>query len=144
MARTVVGRDWMADRLFGDAPHDGEAQVIALSESATAVDSSWEELGGAPGNELAADGFSRAVADYAHVQGASTATLNHVFTHSGPSGGGTARTIRKVGVFAYLNGDTPPGSADEGILVFAMDEPNPPTLTGTDSLDQTVLIDFGV
>lgn len=143
MARTTVGRDWMIERLHGDAPYDNEAQIIALSEVATAISQSWEEFGGAPGNELAADGFARQVADYAHVAGTSTTTLNHVFTHSGPSGGGTPRTINKVAVFAYANGGANPGAADSGIMVYVMDEPNPPTLTGTDSLDQTVLVDFG-
>lgn len=143
MARTIDGRDWMSDRLHGDAPQDGEAQIICLFDDPDAPTSAWSFSGGPQDPELAANGFSRAVADYAHVAGASTSTLNHIFTHSGPSGGGTPVQVNAVGVVAYLNGVTPPGAAGTGILVFAMPEPNPPTLTGTDSLDQTVLIDFG-
>lgn len=144
MARTIEGRDWMSDRMFGNpgtAPT--QAQIIALSENAEAIATTWSGFGAAGTDELAADGFSRAVGVYVHTQGEQTSTLQHTFTHSGASGGGTPRTIRKVAVVAQPNGGVIPGAANSGIYVFIMDEPNPPTLTGTDSLNQTVSIDFG-
>lgn len=144
MARTIKGRDWMSDRMFGNpgtAPTQG--QIIALSENAEAIVNTWLGFGTSGTEELAADGFSRAVAVYAHTTNAQTSTLQYTFTHTGPSGGGTARTIRKVAVVAQANGGAIPGAVNSGIFVFIMDEPNPPTLTGTDSLNQTVSIDFG-
>jgi len=144
MARTIEGRDYMSDRLFGNpASSPTQAQIIALSENADAILASWSGFGAAGDEELSADGFARQVGVYAHTQGEQTSTLQHTFTHTGPSGGGTARTIRKVAVVAQPNGGAIPGAVNSGIYVFIMDQPNPPTLTGTDSLNQLVSIDFG-
>lgn len=145
MSRTVVGRDFVSDAMFA-ATRPNPATVIALSESTAVVPGAGANnhtvLTGTAGNELAADGFARALAVYAHTAGAQTSTLQKTFTHSAAAGAGTPRTIRIVGVFSPGTAGTP-GAADSGILVFEMPEPNPPTLTGTDSLNQTVSIDFG-
>lgn len=144
MSRTSVGRDFSSDAHFAST-RPNPATVIALSETATAVPAApvpWTLMGNAAGQELTADGFARAIAVYAHTAGASTSTLQRTFTHTGPAGGGTARTIRQVGVFSPTAAGAA-GAVDTGTLVFVMPEPNPPTLTGTDSLNQTVSIDFG-
>lgn len=144
MSRTFVGRDFVSDAMFAST-RPAAANVLALSESATAVPATGSNnhtvLAGAAGNELATEGLGRATAVYAHTAGAQTSTLQKTFTHSGAAGAGPARTIRIVGVFSPPS--PAPGAADTGILVFEMPEPNPPTLTGTDSLNQTVSIDFG-
>lgn len=145
MSRTTVGRDFSSDAHFATT-RPNPATVIALSESATAVpaqgSNSHTVLAGAAGNELGADGFGRALATYSHSAGAQTSTLQRSFTHTGPAGAGTPRTIRIVGVFAPTTAGVA-GAADSGTLVFEIAEPNPPTLTGTDSLNQTVSVDFG-
>lgn len=141
--RTTAGRDFTSDAMLKSSARPTVANILALSESATAPDAGHTVLAGVAGNELAVDGFARAVANYGHVAGTQTSTLQYTFTHSGPAGGGTAHTIRLVGVFAQASGGAVPGAADSGILVFELAEPNPPTLTGTDSLNQTVSIDWG-
>lgn len=147
MSRTSAGRDFISDALFKDTSRPNAALIIALSESSTAVPSQGSNthtvLAGATGNEVTTDGFARALAVYAHTSSTQTATLQKTFTHTGSAGAGTAHTIRIVGVFAPTVAATP-GAADSGTLVFEIAEPNPPTLTGTDSLNQTVTIDFGV
>lgn len=146
MSRTSVGRDFNADALF-KSTQPAPANVIALSESATAVPAAGANthtvLAGAAGSEMTTDGFARAVAVYAHSTGAQVATLQKTFTHTSAAGAGTAHTPRIVAVFSPVTANTP-GSADTGILVFEIAEPNPPTLTGQDSLNQTVSIDLGV
>lgn len=146
MSRTSVGRDFVTDSLFKDTSRPNAALVIALSESSTAVPAQGSNthttMAGAAGNEVTADGLGRAVAVYAHTAGTQTSTLQKTFTHSGAAGGGTPHTIRIVGVFSPTSAGVA-GAADTGILVFEIAEPNPPTLTGTDSLNQTVSIDFG-
>ena len=141
--RTTVGRDFTSDAMFKDTARPLPANIIALTESATAPAVGHTVLAGAAGNEMTADGFARAVATYAHTTGAQTSTLQKTFTHTGAAGAGTARVVRGVGVFAQANGGAVPGAADSGILVFTMAQPSPPTLTGTDSLNQTVSVDFG-
>lgn len=144
MSRTTVGRDYTWDAHF-NTTRPTASTVIALSESATAIPSpnTWTVLGGVAGNEMTADGFARALATTVTKNaGAQTGTLFKKFTHTSPAGTGTARTPRIVGVIAPAVAAAP-GAADTGILVFAMPQPNPPTLTGTDSLDQTVSIDLG-
>lgn len=143
MSRTVDGRDWMVGVMFDGTSRPAIASVLALSSNEDDIPSpenDWSTFGGAPGNEIAVDGLSRAVAVFAHTDGQDTATLQHTFTHTGPSGGGTPHKITKVAVVAT---GTPPGAADSGTFVWIMDEPNPPTLTGTDSLNQTVSFALG-
>lgn len=145
MSRTTVGRDFTSDVHFATT-RPNPATVIALSESTRAVPAQGSNtdtvMAGTGGNELAADGFARSIAVYAHTPGTQTSTLQKTFTHSGVAGGGTARTIRIVGVISPTAAGVP-GAADTGTLVFEMAEPNPPTLTGTDSLNQTVSVDWG-
>lgn len=146
MSRTSVGRDFVTDSLFKDTSRPNAALVVVLSESSTAVPAQGANnhtaIGGATGNEVTTDALGRAVGVYAHTVGAQTSTLQKTFTHSGPAGGGTAHTIKIVGVFAPTAAGVA-GAADTGTMVFEITEPNPPTLTGTDSLNQTVSIDFG-
>lgn len=144
MSRTVVGRDFTWNALF-NTTRPTAATVIALSETTTPIPSpnTWTVLGGGPGNELAADGFGRVLAtSVSKTAGAQVGTLQHTFTHSAAAGTGPPRTIRVVGLFAPSTAGAP-GGADTGTLVFAMAQPNPPVLTGTDTLNQTVSIDVG-
>jgi hypothetical protein len=142
--RTTVGRDFTSDAMFRlAASRPTEAQIVSLAQTGVAAAVGHTALGGSAGNELTADGFARAVAAYAHTASAQTSTLQKTFTHSAAAGAGTARTINFVGVNAQAFGGTIPGAADSGILVFSMAEPSPPTLTGTDSLNQTITFDFG-
>lgn len=142
--RTTVGRDLTSDSIFKlAASRPTEAQVIALAQTGAAAAVGQTLMGGAAGNELTADGFARAVATYAHTATTQTSTLQRTFTHSAAAGAGTARTINLVAVFAQAFGGTLPGAADTGIMGWIMAEPNPPTLTGTDSVAQTVSFDFG-
>lgn len=119
------------------------ANIIAVAQTGVAPAVGHTLLGGSAANELAVDGFARATATYAHTASAQTSTLQKTFTHTGAAGAGTARTINFVGVFAQANAAAVPGATDTGILVFSLAQPNPPTLTGTDSLNQTVSIDYG-
>lgn len=145
MSRTAVGRDFVSDAMFATA-RPNPATVIALSESTASIPAAGSNnrtaIGGGTGNEITTDGLARSLAVYAHTVGAQTSTLQKTFTHTGPAGGGTPRTVRIVAVFSPVTAGVP-GSADSGTMVFEMAEPNPPTLTGTDSLNQTVSVDFG-
>ena len=98
---------------------------IALTETATAPADASTALTG----ELAAGGFARAIAVYAHTAGASTYTLTKTFT----SADATTRTLQKIGVF---------NAATVGTLVFETAIPSPPTLVSGDqvALTETVTI----
>lgn len=144
MSRTSVGRDFISDAMFKSS-QPNPAVVIALSESTYTVPSSGNTdtaIGGSTGNEITADGLGRAVATYAHTAGAQTSTLQKTFTHSGVAGGGTPHTVRIVAVFSPTSAGVA-GAADSGVMIFEMAEPSPPTLLGTDTLNQTVSIDYG-
>jgi hypothetical protein len=146
MSRTIVGRDFMSNSLFGNPGSRPQvAQTLALSEDATAIPgtNSWTTFGGSTGNEISTDGLARAVAVYAHTSGTQIATLQKTFTHTGPAGAGTAYQLNKCAVVGHANGATVPGAADAGIFVFITNIPNPPTLVGTDSMNLTESIDFG-
>ena len=99
-------------------------------------------VGGNTTTEATADGFARKVATYAHTTGAQTSTLQASFTNSAASGA-NPHTITAVAVFSPTTAGVA-GAANTGIMVFETTEPNPPTLTGTDSLNQIESIDFGV
>lgn len=142
--RTTVGRDHTSDSIFRlAASRPTEAQVIALAQTGAAAAVGQTVMGGATGNELTADGFARAIAAYAHTATTQTSTLQKTFTHSAAAGAGTARTINLVAVFGGAFGFVLPGAVDTGLMCYIMAEPNPPTLTGTDSVNQTVSLDFG-
>ncbi len=145
MSRTTVGRDFVAEACLR-SPQPPPANVLALSESTRPVPAQGSNtdtvLAGAVGNELTTEGLARGVATFAHTAGTQTATLQRTFTHSGPAGGGTPRTPRIVGVFSPDVANTP-GAADTGRMVYETPIPNPPTLTGTDSLNQQVVVDYG-
>lgn len=142
--RTTVGRDFTSDSMHANtASRPTTAQIIALAQNGAAPAVGQTVMGGGTGNELTADGFARATAAYTHTSSTQTSTLQKTFTHTASAGAGTPRTINLVAVFGQANGGTIPGAADSGIMVFINSEPSPPTLTGTDSLDQRVTIDFG-
>lgn len=144
MSRTRIGRDFISNALFG-RPRPNPAVVIALSAVAyTPPEQGFNNnttMNGTLTAELAADGLGRAVALYVHTAGAQTSTLQKTFTHTAPAGA-NPHTIYAVAVFSP-EVDGVAGAANSGVMVFETSEPNPPTLTGTDSLNQTVSIDFG-
>ncbi len=145
MSRTSVGRDFVSDVMF-KSPQPNPAVVLALADVSFAIpaqgSNNHTQMGGGAGNEATADGFARKVATYAHTVGAQTSTLQATFTNSAAAGT-NPHTIYAVGVFSPTSAGVP-GAANTGILVFETAEPSPPTLTGTDSLNQTESIDFGV
>ena len=146
MSRTTNGRDFVSDSLFKDTSRPNAALIMALGDASVAVPAQGSNahttLGGNAGTEATTDGFARALAVYTHTTGAQTSTLQKTFTNSA-SAGANAHTIYEVGLFSPVTAATP-GAANTGTLVFETTEPNPPTLTGTDSVNQTVTVDFGV
>lgn len=74
------------------------------------------------------DGFTRALAVFAHTAAATTYTLVNTFTASG------TRTINKEAVFGAAT------LTAGGVMPFESAEPNPPTLVSGDTLAQTVTI----
>lgn len=144
MSRTQAGRDYISDALFASA-RPNAANVLALSDVNYSIPAAGSNthtvMGGATGNELAADGLGRAVATYAHSAGAQTSTLQHTFTNSAAAGT-NPHTIYVVAVIAPTAAGVA-GAADTGTLVFETAEPNPPPLAGTDTVNQTVSVDFG-
>ena len=143
MSRTQAGRDFVSAQMLGTPGL--AAQVIALSGVSYSVpgagSNTHTQMGGSAGNELAADGLGRSLATYSHSAGAQTSTLQHTFTNSAAAGT-NPHTIYEVAVFQNAAGPAA-GAADSGTLVFEMAEPNPPVLAGTDTLNQTVSVDFG-
>lgn len=145
MSRTQIGRDFVSDVMF-KSPQPNPANVIALADVAFTVPSQGSNthttLGGNTSTEATADGFARKIATYAHTTGAQTSTLQASFTNTAPPGA-NPHQIYAVGVISPTSPGVP-GAANTGILVFETTEPNPPLLTGTDSLSQVESIDFGV
>lgn len=145
MSRTQVGRDFVSDSMFKN-PQPIPANVMAVGDAANAVPAQGSNtrttMGGNTATEAITDGFARKVATYAHSTSAQTSTLQATFTNSA-SAGTNPHTITSVAIISPTVLNTP-GAANTGIMVFETTEPNPPTLTGTDSLSQTESIDFGV
>lgn len=145
MSRTSVGRDFVSDVMF-KSPQPNPAVVLALGDQPNVIPSqgsnSRTTMGGNAGTEATSDGFARKVAVYAHTSGTQTSTLQASFTNTAPAGN-NPHTITSVAVFSPVVAGVP-GAANTGIMVFETPEPNPPTLTGTDSLNQVESIDFGV
>lgn len=145
MSRTSVGRDFISDAMFKDTSRPNAALILALGDVSVAIPAQGSNtrttMGGNTATEATTDGFARALAVYAHTTGAQTSTLQKTFTNSAAAGT-NAHTIYEVAVFSPTVAATP-GAANTGIMVFETAEPNPPTLTGTDSVNQTVSIDFG-
>jgi hypothetical protein len=140
-----VGRDFVSNAMFATT-QPAPANVLALGDQANVVPAQGSNnrttMGGNSGTEATADGFARKVAVYAHTTGAQTSTLQATFTNSAAAGT-NPHTITSVAVFSPTVAGVP-GAANTGIMVFETTEPNPPTLTGTDSLNQIESIDFGV
>lgn len=145
MSRTAVGRDFISDAMF-KATQPAPAIVMALGDAANTIPAQGSNtrttMGGGTSTEATADGFARAVAVYAHTALAQTSTLQKTYTNTA-SAGTNPHTITSVAIFSPTAAGVP-GAANTGIMVFETAEPNPPTLTGTDSVNQTVSIDFGV
>lgn len=143
MSRTQAGRDFVSAQMFGTPGL--AAQVIALSDVSYAVPAAGANthttMGGNTTSEVTADGLGRALATYSHSAGAQTSTLQKTFTNTAAAGA-NPHTIYEVAVFQNAAGPAA-GAANTGTLVFEMAEPNPPVLAGTDTLNQTVSIDFG-
>ncbi len=144
MSRTSGGRDFLLDSAF-KSPQPNPAIIMAVSDVANTVPAQGSNtrttMGGNTTSEATLDGFARAVAIYAHTVGTQTATLQKTFTNTAASGA-NPHTITAVALFSPTSAGVP-GAANTGIMVFETTEPNPPTLTGTDSVNQQVLIDAG-
>lgn len=134
----------MSDSMFA-ASRPSPAVVMALADVTYAIPgagaNSHTTMAGDTAHEATADGFARAVATYAHSAGAQTSTLQHTFTNSAAAGT-NPHTIYAVGIVSPAVAGVA-GAANTGTLVFETAEPNPPTLAGTDTVNQTVSIDFG-
>lgn len=145
MSRTAVGRDFMSDAMF-KTTQPAPAVILAVGEGANTIPAQGSNtrttMGGGTTTESTTDGFARAVATYVHTAGTQTSTLQKTFTNSAAAGT-NPHTITTVAVFSPTTAGVP-GAANTGIMVFETAEPNPPTLTGTDSVNQTVSIDFGI
>jgi hypothetical protein len=128
------------------ATQPAPAVILALGDLANTVPAQGSNarttMGGGTTTEATLDGFARKVAVYAHTAGTQTSTLQATFTNSAAAGA-NPHTISSVAVFSPTTAGTP-GAVNTGIMVFETTEPNPPTLTGTDSLNQTESIDYGV
>lgn len=105
-------------------PGQMPACFLALTSDATAPSASDTTLAA----ELTTNGFARALGTFAHTAGATTYTLQKVFTATGTA------TINKEAVFAAAN---PTGG---GAMPFESAEPSPPTLVNGDTLTQTVTV----
>lgn len=105
-------------------PGQFPAPFLAVTENATAPAATDTTLT----SELTSDGFTRALAVYAHTAAATTYTLVKTFTATG------TRTINKEAVFGAAN------TTAGGVMPFESAEPNPPTLVSGDTLQQTVTV----
>ena len=145
MSRTAVGRDFISDAMF-KSPQPPPAVVLALGDQPNTIPAQGANtrttMGGNTSTEATADGLGRAVAVYVHTTGTQVSTLQKTFTNSAAAGT-NPHTITSVAVISPTAAGVP-GAANTGIMVFETAEPNPPTLTGSDSVNQTVSIDFGV
>ena len=79
-------------------------------------------------SELTTNGFTRALATWAHTAAATTYTLTVTYTASGTD------TINKEAVFGAAN------TTAGGVMPFESAEPSPPTLVSGDTLQQVVTI----
>lgn len=146
MSRTTVGRDFVSDSLFKDTGRPNAALIMALGDVNVAVPAQGSNahttIGGNTATEATTDGFARALAVYTHTAGAQTSSLQKTFTNSAAAGA-NPHTIYIVALISPTTAATP-GAANTGTLVFETTEPNPPLLTGTDSVNQTVTVDLGI
>lgn len=106
-------------------PGQNPAAWLAITASSFTPATSDTTLSG----ELATNGFTRAVATYAHTAAASTYTLVHLWTCSGGS-----TQINNEAVFGACN------TTGGGVMPFESAEPSPPTLVSGDTLQNTVTI----
>lgn len=146
MSRTSVGRDFISDAMFKDTSRPNAALIMALGDVSVAIPAQGSNnrttMGANTATEATTDGFARALAVYTHSVGAQTSSLQKTFTNSAAAGA-NPHTIYEVAIFSPTVAATP-GAANTGTMVFETAEPNPPLLTGTDSVNQTVTVDFGV
>lgn len=100
------------------------AMFLALTSDAGAPSSADTTLA----SELTTNGFTRALATWAHTAAATTYTQQVLFTATGTA------TINKEAVFGAAN------TTGGGVMPFESAEPSPPTLISGDTLTQTVTI----
>jgi len=105
-------------------PGQAPAMWLAVTANTTAPTSADTVLA----NELAANGFTRALGTFAHAAAATTYTLQKVFSATGTD------TINVEAVFGSGL------SVGGGVMPFESAEPSPPTLISGDQLTQTVTI----
>jgi hypothetical protein len=105
-------------------PGQAPAMWLAVTANTTAPTSADTVLA----QELAANGFSRALATFAHTAATTTYTLQKVFSATGNA------TINNEAVFGSGL------SAGGGVMPFESAEPSPPTLVNGDQLTQTVTV----
>lgn len=108
-------------------PGQAPAMFLAVTTDSGAPSSSDTTLA----SELATNGFTRALAVWAHTAAASTYTQTHTWTASGTD------TINKEAVFGAVN------ITGGGVMPFESAEPSPPTLVSGDTLQNTVTITVG-
>lgn len=99
------------------------AGFIGVSDSDTTPSASATSLSG----ELSSDGFTRALATFAHTAAASTYTMTVVFTATG------THTIYQCSLFGS-------GVTATGVMPFTNDVPNPPTLVSGDVLTIVITV----
>jgi len=122
MLRTLVGRDWQAERMGNVSATTHPANVLALSTSDTAPDEGDTALPGL----IESGGLAPAAATYAHTSGQSTYTLTRQFVAD------SADVVRKVGVMTSTSNIL----VLEGLLSSAA------PLTEGDKLTITVTVDL--
>lgn len=108
-------------------PGQFPAPYLAVTTDSVAPSSADTTLA----SELTTNGFTRALAVWAHTAAASTYTLTHTWTASGTD------TINKEAVFGAVN------TTGGGVMPFESAEPNAPTLVSGDTLQNTVTITIG-
>ncbi len=105
-------------------PGQFPAMFLAVTTDSASASSADTTLA----SELTTNGFTRALATWAHTAAATTYTLQHTWTASGTD------TINKEAVFGAVN------TTGGGVMPFESAEPNPPTLVSGDTLQNTVTV----
>jgi hypothetical protein len=123
-ATAAAGTTPSATGKYCIVPGQFPAPFLAVTADATAPSAADTTLTA----ELTTNGFTRAIATYAHTAAATTYTLVHLWTASGTS------TINKEAVFGAVN------TTGGGVMPFESAEPSPPTLVSGDTLQNTVTI----
>lgn len=101
----TIDKWWKADDTTGTTPTSGDAFIVGKGGNASIRFMALTTDSGAASaadtvlaSEITTNGLQRALATYAHTQGASTFTLQVVFTASG-----TFTAVQKMGLFTCLS-----------------------------------------